>query len=190
MGRAATVIDVEADGDIRCDEGGDDPLTADGYQPAGDDSPPRAGDEVGLADGVETGGAQVIGYNDDTTKKAAKGEKRIYSRTLADGTVVAEVYLKGDGTIVLESLIPGGAKISLLPGGDVLLGGSATELVALASKVEKAISAALSVGALHTPAAAPGPATFLAVKTAWDTAMSVTEVAPPLPVGAAKTKAQ
>ncbi len=113
MGLVAEVVDVESDGNVKVDPGGGDALIADHFGPSGDDSPPLPGDNVALTDGSETGTQQATGYSDpDNDGVAAQGEKRSYARSPA-GTPVAEVYLKGDGSIVIKSLLPGGGTIDL-----------------------------------------------------------------------------
>jgi len=130
MGRVAVVLSVEDDGNVKVDTGGDDSLIADSFADGGDDSPPLAGDVAALNDGPETGTQQITGYDDALDGVASPGEKRIYSRD-SDGVAVAEVYLKGDGSIVIKSLLPGGAEVLLA---------NATDFVALAAKVDGIIA--------------------------------------------------
>lgn len=110
-GLGGTVGAYRADGDdgpeVDIDPGGKDDGTADHIGPAGDDSPPLAGDFVVSVrlddeddDATET--LATVGYGDDTTKVAAAGEKRIYSRD-STGAVKAEIHLKGDGSVEIKA---------------------------------------------------------------------------------------
>lgn len=84
--------------DVKVDVGGD-PFTADHYAGAGDDSPPLPGDTAALAESAGSGQEHVTGYADTrNVGRAAAGEKRIYARN-PSGAVVADVWLKGDGTV-------------------------------------------------------------------------------------------
>lgn len=198
MGRVGVVTAVEDDGAVRCDLGGEDSATADPFAPAGDDAPPLTGDDVALSEAPGAGGYQVTGFGDATDKKAAGGEKRIYARD-PDGAPVAEVWCKGDGSISIEQLTSG-ASVLIDPEGNVRLGSaSASVEVALASLVHQAIADMLTVGSLFAPPVTPGPATFAAVKTAWEAATGTVGSAaglvpvPPatsITVGAAKVFAE
>jgi len=123
MGRVGEVVEVETDGDVRVDLGGEDLVTADGFAGAGDDAPPLPGDAAALVDGVSSGGYQVAGYDDETPKAAAGGERRMYARDPA-GVVTSEIHLKGDGSIEITSLASGGAKVTVKPGGNVVIEGA------------------------------------------------------------------
>jgi len=105
MGRIGEVQSFE-DGAVKVDPGGGDLLTADHFAPVGDDSPPLAGDFAALEESAGAGAEQATGYSDDTEKKAAPGEKRVYARDAA-GEVVAELWLKGDGSIEITSIKSG-----------------------------------------------------------------------------------
>lgn len=120
------MVEVEGDGNVRVNLGGDDLVTAEGFAGAGDDAPPLPGDSVALAEGVGSGGHQVAGYDDTTAKTAAGGERRMYARD-PNGAVVAEVHARGDGSIEITSLISGGAQVTVKPDGTVVISG-ATEI--------------------------------------------------------------
>lgn len=98
MGRVGTVVEVEPDGDARLDMGGGDLVTAEHYGDAGDDSHPLPGDSAATVDGEQIGSRVATGYWDASAQKAGAGEKRFYSRD-SGGAVVAEIYLKADGSI-------------------------------------------------------------------------------------------
>jgi hypothetical protein len=106
--------------DVVCDPGGDQNVTAPHFADAGDDSCPLPGDFVALEQSSGTGVEQAVGYADvDNAGKAAPGEKRIYARD-ARGAVKVELWLKGDGAIVVDN---GAGKLELAPGGDVTING-------------------------------------------------------------------
>jgi hypothetical protein len=99
--------------DIIVDTGGGRLLTLEHVTDCGDDSPPLAGDSVAISESTGQGAARSAGYVDlKNAGKAIGGEKRIYARDPDDGSVVAEVWLKGTGDIVLTS-IKSGSKIIL-----------------------------------------------------------------------------
>jgi hypothetical protein len=118
----AHVVDVEAD------LGGEDIATLDHFTPPGVDALPLPGDAAALSSGAGTGREQTTGYNDTKSAgKALPGEIRVYARREADGSVVCDVWLKGDGSIRGENVAGGyfelkadgsfevnGVKISLL----------------------------------------------------------------------------
>jgi hypothetical protein len=116
VSRVAEVLDstrVNDEGahglDVKCDPGGGDNVTAFHFADAGDDGRPLPGDFVALEDSSGSGAEQATGYAD--TKNAGKalpGEKRIYSRD-AEGAIVAEVWLQGDGKI--EMITPIGVRL-------------------------------------------------------------------------------
>ena len=79
-------------------------VTIENYRPAGDDSRPLPGDlsfsEV--KDGG-TGSRAELGYIDQkNAPEALVGEKRLYSRGV-DGTIMAVIWLKRDGKIVIKN---------------------------------------------------------------------------------------
>jgi hypothetical protein len=94
-----------ADGDdgpeTDLDLGGSDKGTADHFGGGGEDSPPLKGDWVTAVqlDG-STESLAAVAYSDDTERVAAAGEKRTYARN-SDGSVVAEVHMKGDGSVTI-----------------------------------------------------------------------------------------
>jgi hypothetical protein len=105
---------------IRCDLGGGEIVSAEYYQDAGDDSLPEPGDFVALSSSVASGTWHVTGTLDPKNQGIAEpGEKRIYSRD-GEGTLVAHVYLRGDGVIVVEALASG-APIEIRTTGTVVL---------------------------------------------------------------------
>lgn len=122
----AQITDIEADGGIKCDLGGDT-VRADHYSDPGDDCQPLVGDFVALGAAPGAGTVQATGYLDGQNASQAKpGEKRIYSRDQA-GTLVAEVWLTNDGTVTIRSLkaTAGGVVVIDPSSGDVTVNGNA-----------------------------------------------------------------
>jgi hypothetical protein len=102
--------------EVQIDPDGGDNGTPDHYADPGEDSPPLPGfDYAQTCDAPGTGDENCVGYID--TKNAgvaAPGEKRIYSRKAADGTVACEVWLKGDATLIMKNA---GGTFTLDPSG-------------------------------------------------------------------------
>lgn len=122
MGRIVEVIAVD-DGEVKVDP--EDPSTPEHYADPGDDSPPLPGDFAAVEDSTGAGVEQAVGYWDPNAanKKSAPGEKRIYSRS-PSGVLVAEVWLRGDGTLVFKSVAAtSGGEISMAPSGVITLNG-------------------------------------------------------------------
>lgn len=85
--------------DVKADLGGGDNATLDHFAPPGVDALPLPGDGAAISSGASTGGEQATGYNDPKNEgKANPGEMRVYARN-ADGEVVCEIWLKGDGSM-------------------------------------------------------------------------------------------
>lgn len=128
MGRIAEVKHTERvqdeDGlglDVPCDAGDGDAITAPHFGPAGDDSPPLAGDYVALEDSGGSGGEQAVGYADTRNAgKARAGEWRRYGRTPA-GAPISELWAKGDGTVLLVN--EGGGSFEMAADGKVTING-------------------------------------------------------------------
>jgi hypothetical protein len=95
--------------EVKCDSGDADPTTAGHFAPPGTDARPLPGDVAYLGDDQGAGNAQAVGYQDPKNAGVAgAGEHRLYSRA-ADGTPVAEVWAKADGSILVHSLLAGSA---------------------------------------------------------------------------------
>lgn len=98
--------------EVKVDEVDGPLLTLEHFAPCGDDSPPLPTDFAAVKAATGSGTAQAVAYQDPKNKgKAAGGEKRTYARA-ADGTVVAEIWAKGNGDVFITSLQAGG-KINL-----------------------------------------------------------------------------
>ena len=89
--------------DVTADPGGEPNVTAENFQPAGDDSYPLPGDYVALNSDSGSGRETVIGYVDPKgTPKSGVGEKRIYARN-SGGASIVELWLKNTGEAVLSN---------------------------------------------------------------------------------------
>lgn len=110
MGFLATVLEFTrsvVDGaqapEVKVDRGGGDAVTGYHFAPPGDDAQPLKSDVAYLGRTEGKGTAQVLGYQDPANAGlAGPGERRLYARS-ADGTVVAQLWLKADGTVVLSN---------------------------------------------------------------------------------------
>lgn len=108
LNTVVSFVRVEADGihtsDVQVDPGYGNNTTAPHVSSPGDDSVPLAGDTAAAVEVVGAGARAVVGYIDTKNEpKAQAGERRFYSRN-ADGDVVAEVWLKNTGEIVISNL--------------------------------------------------------------------------------------
>jgi hypothetical protein len=92
--------------DVKASLGGGENMTAEHFSAPGDDSNPLPGDYIALVNSTGSGSKLAVGYLDPKNQqKAEAGEKRIYSRD-GDGAQVAEIWLKSDGTLVVNSTGP------------------------------------------------------------------------------------
>ena len=106
--------------DATVDPGGGPSVTARHFACPGDDSRPLPGDFVATSASGGAATSHVTGYLDSKNEPAAAaGEKRIYSRD-SDGAVVAMVWLKNDGAVLVDN---GSGSIELAPGGNVTING-------------------------------------------------------------------
>ncbi len=99
--------------EVKADAGGGEILVIEHGADGGDDAPPLAGDYAAIGDSTGSGAVRSAGYSDTKNPgKALGGEKRIYARNPDDGSVVAEIWLKGNGDIAIKSIRADG-KINL-----------------------------------------------------------------------------
>ena len=96
---------IEEDGShttyVVVDRGGDDTVTAQVMLAPGDDALPEPGDFAIIEDAP--GGAIAIGFHDPGNAGVAEpGERRFYVRD-EDGNPVAEIWIKRDGTLVIDA---------------------------------------------------------------------------------------
>lgn len=162
MGRIAIVIATERvvdEGahalDVVCDPNGGNLVTASHFSACGEDAPPLNGDTAALEDSTGAGAEQVAGYIDTRNAGvAAPGEKRIYARDAA-GSIVAEIHLKGSGSIRIENSAGGFLEIG--DSGTVTINGvtidSTGNIVAPGEVTAMAIAAPIALSK-HTHATA------------------------------------
>lgn len=140
MGRIAKIIDAirgTRNGakitDIKADPGGQDIAQAEQFNTAGDDSHPLPNDYAIFVQ-LPSGAYACVGNIDPKNAQTAeRGERRIYSRNAA-GEQVAEIWLKADGTIILDN---DEASITIKPDGEVeTTNGSAASTIKPDGEVE------------------------------------------------------
>lgn len=79
-------------------------LTAQHFQPAGDDAQPLDGDYAIGVPTQRTGVVAAAGYVDSQNAPvSAPGEKRIYARDPDTGAIVCSMWLKNDGTVDIQA---------------------------------------------------------------------------------------
>jgi hypothetical protein len=168
--KVAKVKSFERDGveeNVIIDPGGGANRTAEHTAPGGVDAPPLPGDEVVAVECGGKGTQQAVGYRDPTnTREASPGEHRFYARNAA-GEVVATVWLKGDGRIVLENDVStwstshdGSSGSTHIDDDEVLLGRSPGAPVARRGELVATVTPKLICGAPGTPCI-PVPPTAL-----------------------------
>lgn len=89
--------------EVKVDLGGEDPVTAIYYPPAGFDEWPLPGDSALLVDGPGSGLWYCVGFRDPKLPPPASGEGEtvFYSRS-APGVIAAKLTLKTDGSVDLN----------------------------------------------------------------------------------------
>jgi len=107
--------------DVKIDSGGGPNVTAEHFAPAGDDSFPLTTDYAIASNTQGTGKHAVLGYVDPINEpKATPGDKRIYARDAETGAVVVEMWLKNDGSSIMENA---NGSIELSANGDIIING-------------------------------------------------------------------
>lgn len=105
---------------IKVNSGAGVNLRGEQFSGAGDDSIPLPGDYAVTVEIPRQGGVAIVGFVDPGNASAVNpGEKRSYSRS-SDGTIVAQVYLKNDGSVIIDN---DNGSITLDAGGDITLNG-------------------------------------------------------------------
>lgn len=110
MGLIAKVIDFVRSSrndakvsDVKTDPGGGAVQTNEHFQPPGVDAHPLPSDFVLLVSIQGAGRYSAAGYLDPLNEQTAQaGEHRTYARA-EDGTQVAQIWLKNDGTILINN---------------------------------------------------------------------------------------
>jgi hypothetical protein len=157
MGRVAEVISTERDAagvlTVRVDPGGGAIKSAEHFADAGSDCVPLPGDSVAIEGSAGAGSEAVTGYHDPNNPGVAEpGEVRRYSRN-ADGEVVAELWLKRDGSLEFRSL--NGQPIRIVTTGPIILDSPDVRLTDAAGKGIARIGD-IAVGALAAIAPSGG----------------------------------
>ena len=107
--------------DVKIDSGGGANATAKHFGAPGDDAFPLQSDFVATIPVQGSGRLAAVGYADPiNTPVALEGDRRIYSRDPTDGTTSAQVWIKSDGTIVVDN---GSGSLSIEPAGTVTING-------------------------------------------------------------------
>lgn len=102
--------------DVTVDIGGGETLTITHFDSPNTDASPLNGDFCAVLSIPQSGRKIAVGYVDpNTEKKAARGEYRTYARD-ASGNVVAESWLKNDGTATVSNNKATG---TLAPSGEI-----------------------------------------------------------------------
>lgn len=141
---------------VRIDEGGGNAKTAGHFGPAGDDSPPLPDDVAVHVDAGGSGRKQAVGYQDPKNpSKANPGERLLRARN-PQGEVVLEVWLKGDGSFVVESHT--GAALEMKTSGTVVLNAPDVRLGTLAGKAVACVGDLVAVSVPSLLSSAPGAA--------------------------------
>lgn len=105
--------------DVKTDRGGGDNMTPEHFASIGDDSFPLLTDYALLVPVANGSRAALVGYLDPkNTPKALSGEKRTYARDASTGAVVVDLWLRNDGTAILENV---NGKATLAPDGSTTI---------------------------------------------------------------------
>ncbi len=127
MGRVGTILDIEqksSEGvnttNVKLDIGGGENITAPQAAPAGIDCTPLETDTAVTSSSPGNSGQNVVGYIDPDN--ASKGDGvYLYART-PDGSPVADIWLKSDGSIVVTT---SGASIEIASAGGITMSNTA-----------------------------------------------------------------
>lgn len=140
--------------DVKVNPDGGSNLTAEHFADAGDDAYPLSTDYATVVSVQGAGREAAVGYADPlNTPKAEPGDKRIYGRNAGNGISVNEVWLKSDGTILIDNNL---GSIELKPAGEIFglnAGGSISlkptgELDIITAVSVKVISPSVILGSL------------------------------------------
>ena len=107
--------------DVKSDGGGGANTTAKHFGAPGDDAFPLQSDYVATIPVQGSGRRAAVGYVDPLNIPVAlDGDRRIYSRDPTDGTTKAQVWIKSDGTIIVDN---GSGSLAIEPAGTVTING-------------------------------------------------------------------
>lgn len=119
---ARTVIGSANVDTATVDRGGKDNRTLPHFSAPGDDAFPLPGDYVQGVAQTGTGRDSAVGYIDPKkVQKTQAGDKRIYSRRADTGELIAEMWLKNDGTVIITN---SNGIFTLEAGGNVVINGA------------------------------------------------------------------
>jgi hypothetical protein len=176
MGQIATVestIKTTEEGvpvrDVNCDTGGGNTVSAELMLPPGVDAAPLPGDSVFIEDGPGEGRKIATAFLDpENESKASDGEHRVYSRDPSTLQLVAEIWAKGDGSIVIEVVKAGGAPITIKTDGvvhvdspDVRLGAGGQPVACVGDIVQGSVWVQSTAAGSPALPGVPSPATAI-----------------------------
>jgi hypothetical protein len=104
MGIVSSVTIVDGGYDVEVDMGGGVIVTAEHSGSAACEDPPIKGDEAYLLRGEGSGSWTIVGFGRTDTPSAGPGEFRVTARDPDSKAVVAEFYMRRDGTIVINGV--------------------------------------------------------------------------------------
>jgi len=157
--------------EVKLNPGGGPNITAEHFSAPGDDSYPLPGDYVVSVSVQRSGGSAAVGYLDPKNdQKATAGDKRIYARNAA-GESIVELWLKNDGTAVLENI---NGTFTLSPDGSIKSqnGNGSAELEAAGNFVVNGVTID-TAGNIITPASVSASVSVGAPTLAAGTSLTV-----------------
>ena len=140
--------------DVKVDPGGGANITGEHFADAGDDSHPLNTDYALLTKTRRSGSYAPSGYADPINDPvAAAGEKRIYGRDPSTGLAVNQVYLKADGSVIINNAL---GAIELKADGSVDINGA---IISPLGAIQTALGRDLDthVHPITSGSSAPGP---------------------------------
>jgi hypothetical protein len=155
--RIISFVRTEKGGDklseLEVNTGSDALSTVPHFSDIGDDSNPLLTDYAITVPLPETGALAVVGYADPINPpKAEKGDKRIIARDQSTGLVTIEVWLKNDGSAIIENAM---GSFALEAGGDVVINGARiTKSGRIITALGNDVDDHLHTGNLGTPVSA------------------------------------
>lgn len=122
MGRIATVLEFIREtvgtneiAQVKGDPGGGASFTAQHFDGTGVDAQPLTGDIMATGDSPGANSQHITGYADPKKRgKASQGERRLYCRDASTGEEVGDLWLKNDGTLVIDMKVAATVKAPLV----------------------------------------------------------------------------